>query len=597
MYLKQAFIENSGALKQVDFVFPFSPDGLPKPIVLVGANGSGKTNFLSLIADALFEAAVPAFQDVVQGGGNLSRPWFRVVGSANVRLGAQGDCAILHFEDGGKNYFYTQKSGSVDPEQIKARVPDVIANAIKWSNNTQSIKTFDISDDDSRRIFREEAYAYFPSSRAEIPSWLNASSVKLGDFDLSKRFTNILGKPLFVERGLEFFKQWLLALIVDIRTDFHPFYKDDGGVEFRINEGAAARAFRQRGFWEHAVRILQLIVGKDVHFVWGGRHGQNKIMIARSGSVFIPSLDALSSGQSTLLNIFGTLLRYGDRPGLLRPADISGICLVDEIDAHMHVELQCHAIPELMKLFPKVQFIVSTHSPLTVMGLEKIWGAENFSLLEMPDANLITPESYSEFARAFDAMRTTVAFRSAVEVAVSEATKALVFLEGETDPIYLESAARLLGREDLLDKVEFAWIGAKNPENGQGFHTGKDALNTTLKFLRAKPELIKQTIILMYDADAKKADADYGHLHVRSVPTNGLNKKVKIGIENLLPEHIFENKFFDNRLVERDDGGSVTTVTLNKMRLCDFVCGEQKNKEDFVNFLGVINLVDQLVGS
>jgi predicted ATP-dependent endonuclease of OLD family len=81
----------------------------------------------------------------------------------------------------------------------------------------------------------------------------------------------------------------------------------------------------------------------------------------------IPSLEGLSAGQSTLPAIFGSILSYGDQRGLSHD-QISGICLVDEIDAHMHVDLQHRALPALVKLFPKVQFIVSSHSPLFVLG-------------------------------------------------------------------------------------------------------------------------------------------------------------------------------------------------------------------------------------
>ena len=87
------------------------------------------------------------------------------------------------------------------------------------------------------------------------------------------------------------------------------------------------------------------------------------------------SLDALSAGHSTLLGIFGTILRYADYGSrAFTPAEISGICLVDEIDAHMHVDLQYRAVPSLLRLFPKIQFIVSSHSPLLVLGMERdVW--------------------------------------------------------------------------------------------------------------------------------------------------------------------------------------------------------------------------------
>ncbi len=42
---------------------------------------------------------------------------------------------------------------------------------------------------------------------------------------------------------------------------------------------------------------------------------------------------------------------------------IEGIVLIDEVDLHLHIKLQKDILPQLIKLFPKVQFIVSSHSP------------------------------------------------------------------------------------------------------------------------------------------------------------------------------------------------------------------------------------------
>ncbi len=46
-----------------------------------------------------------------------------------------------------------------------------------------------------------------------------------------------------------------------------------------------------------------------------------------------------------------------------------GIVLVDELDAHLHLAWQQSVLEKLQRLFPKVQFIVSTHSPLLLSGI------------------------------------------------------------------------------------------------------------------------------------------------------------------------------------------------------------------------------------
>lgn len=50
--------------------------------------------------------------------------------------------------------------------------------------------------------------------------------------------------------------------------------------------------------------------------------------------------------------------------------DQRALCLIDEIDAHLHPRWQSQIVRGLQRLFPKVQFIVTTHSPFVVASLE-----------------------------------------------------------------------------------------------------------------------------------------------------------------------------------------------------------------------------------
>lgn len=47
-----------------------------------------------------------------------------------------------------------------------------------------------------------------------------------------------------------------------------------------------------------------------------------------------------------------------------------GIVLIDEIETHLHVELQKEIMRLLTTIFPNVQFIVSTHSPFILNSIE-----------------------------------------------------------------------------------------------------------------------------------------------------------------------------------------------------------------------------------
>jgi predicted ATP-binding protein involved in virulence len=53
-----------------------------------------------------------------------------------------------------------------------------------------------------------------------------------------------------------------------------------------------------------------------------------------------------------------------------RYLDVEGIVLIDEIETHLHVELQKNILPLLTNFFPNIQFIVTTHSPFVLQSIE-----------------------------------------------------------------------------------------------------------------------------------------------------------------------------------------------------------------------------------
>lgn len=82
-----------------------------------------------------------------------------------------------------------------------------------------------------------------------------------------------------------------------------------------------------------------------------------------------PSIINLPAGYKRL---FFIVLDIAYRSFLLSnktTTDLPGIVIIDEIDLHLHPELEQTVLQRLMKTFPSVQFIVSTHSPLVLTGV------------------------------------------------------------------------------------------------------------------------------------------------------------------------------------------------------------------------------------
>lgn len=54
----------------------------------------------------------------------------------------------------------------------------------------------------------------------------------------------------------------------------------------------------------------------------------------------------------------------------LAPEAMQGLVLVDELDLHLHPSWQVGLIPAIRQTFPNLQFVVTTHSPMLLAGLE-----------------------------------------------------------------------------------------------------------------------------------------------------------------------------------------------------------------------------------
>lgn len=78
--------------------------------------------------------------------------------------------------------------------------------------------------------------------------------------------------------------------------------------------------------------------------------------------------DKLSSGYQSILSIYADLLMKVELKEV-SAQDLSGVVFIDEIDAHLHVSLQRKIFSFFDQAFPKVQFIVTTHSPFVVQSV------------------------------------------------------------------------------------------------------------------------------------------------------------------------------------------------------------------------------------
>ena len=604
MYLNELYLENTGPISKCH-VKPLFDDGNPHPIVIVGPNGSGKTNLLSYIVDALTEFAKRAFQDIVLPDSSGSIPYFRVIQPMAIRSGQRFSMSLLHFKVTGSDLYYCEKAGTLEasPYSLEPELKSVFTPVWNWptkdnhkhvSANEKTVETEMING----------AHAFFPASRREDPDWLNPKSLKAHPTSSLPRFNKQLDKPLWVETCAELNISWVLDVFLDSLID--PDEHEKLNNFFRnlqsntLNQGIVLpqellpiwnRRIIMSQSRKNVERILQAILqDKTAQLILNFRTvGLSRISIRMGDGRSIPTLQSLSAGQSQLLHLFTTVIRYGERPDLNRSADLSqitGLVIIDEIAANLHPTLQYDVLPELISLFPKVQFIVSSHSPLFLLGMEKKFGVDRVTILEMPDGNRINSERYSEFQNAFKYIQSTERFEEEKKQRFAAGTKPLVLTEGALDPRYIKAALTQLGQEELLNYFDIEFVGL---ENEKGTHYGGDkGLNHFRNIYAANPSLFHRPILLLYDCDTQKPSEQVEKLWVRSIPHNAENTKVKKGIENLFREVLFKEDFYCKS--PTDDGGYANH--LDKSKFCDWIC-ENGSDIDFAKFDSIVEILKE----
>lgn len=539
------------------------------------------------------EGAADVYNDILTPAGGVGRNWFRIVGGKTTRNGEAGSFSILRFEHDEQQLFYSEHAGEFTTEQVHEIVPETLKGFQAWPAEPKNGKSFPIEEQTVRAIYRSGAHAFFPSSRSETPFWLNQKSIFEDNFDTTERYSQNLNKPIYVEHGVDFIAQWLLGILTESRTRVNPVPKDDDSTQLTLEVLS-----NDIPLWLNATQtlsaanqILQAIMSDpQAYFYWAGRRQSRKVGVASGNEILAAGLDSLSGGQSSLLAIFGTIMRYADATGATSQ-NVTGIVVIDELDAHMHIKLQMDAIRKLIAMFPKIQFIISTHSPIFLLGMEKNFPNGGVKIVEMPRGNPLTAEAYDEFAQAFAVLQDTEAFEDKVSAELTASEQPIVWFEGELDDRYFKCAAKLLGFDDIVDS--FNWIGAFANKQGP-FNTGYTALNHALSLFKANPEFTTRKIVLVYDCDTKKPNESIDNVTVMGLEPVP-DRKVKKGVENLLSPAAIPDEMYKKKTIVSDYGETTESEKLDKPGLCALLCDDDASVENFKDFEPVLEAIRSAV--
>ena len=173
-------------------------------------------------------------------------------------------------------------------------------------------------------------------------------------------------------RGVEFtWDRWeAYASALDPSLDEAPL------LQWLQNEMLGDVSRRERGEPERVFHkcVLEVAVGATpgVNNAWYDPVARSPMVCFEDGHV-APWFE-LSDGYHVFIALVADIARravmLNEIDGADAPARVEGVVLIDELDLHLHPRWQRVALPRLRDAFPRLQFVITTHSPQVLSSAE-----------------------------------------------------------------------------------------------------------------------------------------------------------------------------------------------------------------------------------
>ena len=360
MRIEKLHIQNFRGFKDLTIEFPSDL------AVLIGVNGSGKSSILDCIAVFLstLVTGIRSFHSL--RGSEL--PSFTETDITNGCEESHAQISIVfNSEPLDLSIVLTKESSRNDPDKVKLTIGEyVFPNKYDLRSNLKDAEKFHNLIYDR---FRNDAYAslpllvYYPSQRTiyEIPL----------ESDEKHEFNQLSAYDRTITKKVDF-------------TDFFIWYRNQEDLENETRLDSDP-SYADRNL--KAIRVALLALIPEFSYLRVRRSPLRMTVtkvVDREAQELI--INQLSDGEKSLLAMVGDLARRLAiaNPNLENPLDGSGIVLIDEIELHLHPQWQRRIIPALTKIFPNLQFIITTHSPQVLSNVqrENVFILEDFKLVE-----------------------------------------------------------------------------------------------------------------------------------------------------------------------------------------------------------------------
>ena len=304
--------------------FPFEED----TTVLFAENGGGKTAMLTALAMGLAVSQMDAPETLVL---DVRRdPTMQALGEKGRREPA-GPCGVTWTAAVGESESVTW-STAIQPASGRAtKRPQALFDAL------ERVRT--------------------PGERWPLFAWYGVD-----------RLGRLHGRRRKVERATDRWEAYASAL--DPNLDEAPllqWLQDEMlGDMVRRQQGEPERLFHT-AVMEAAVRATP-----GVTRAWYDPVTQGPVVRFEDGQA--APWSELSDGYHVFIALVADIARravmLNEFDGAEAPAKVEGVVLIDEIDLHLHPRWQRVALPSLRSAFPKLQLVVTTHSPQVLSSAE-----------------------------------------------------------------------------------------------------------------------------------------------------------------------------------------------------------------------------------
>lgn len=306
MYIESLHVENVGPFNRLDVRFN------PKMNVIVGVNGVGKTSLLRCITNCM-----------------TSR------GFENVRL-RKNTVLKLNCRQGDKGFTY-------GADELVNKDQDYRTfSATNW--NLTPLDGYEgklIVEENNYNLLAIGAYRHFSYKRID--------GMKREAIKRERRKQYLSNNPSYLDSmALPDIKQWMVNRYFQIDKEW---------------------ATVEQSNWSSVMKNLHLIAPRESKFEFVKiERDLEPVFMLNDSSCY---LEELSSGFKSVLSIVFTIVDWIEGINEGEDAKIEnaiGTVLIDEIDAHLHPSWQATILDSLRGLFPKIQFVVTTHSPNVIMS-------------------------------------------------------------------------------------------------------------------------------------------------------------------------------------------------------------------------------------